>query len=385
MQFRKDYLNCKLADVPYLLPYGQSTADYAAGLRINPIGARLWNAISQGADRETLLAVLSDGCEATDADLPELERDLDEYLETLSRHGVTVHAPASPFAERLIQIGPLRIALKVSDSLWERHFRDFACREDGIPHQRISLCVQPPASHLNGTILVRTRELIIAENETSYLFLPLTGPALREMHVTKDGAAAELYCPSLTDADTDDLFHAIRFAFLVAAMRHNLFVIHSASLLYQDKAWLFSGSSGTGKSTHTGLWREAFGTPVLNGDLNLIGIENQTPMCYGLPWNGTSGIRTVGSWPLGGITFLKQSPKDEVAIPSADRKILYLMQRMISPSWTAAQLMQTKAFCERLASLSPIFRLCCTKEISAANVMKQAIDGCPDSGSLNGR
>ena len=385
MQFRKDYLNCKLADVPYLLPYGQSTADYAAGLRINPSGARLWDAIAQGADREALLAVLSAECEATAAELPELRRDLDEFLESLSLHGVTVTAPVSPFAERLIQIGPLRIALKVPDALWERHFRDFACHEDGPLHQRISLYVQPPVSHINGTILVRSRELIIAENETSYLFLPQMGPALREMHVTKDGSEAGLYCPSLTDADTDDLFHAIRFAFLVAAMQHNLFVIHSASLLYRDHVWLFSGPSGTGKSTHTGLWREAFGTPVLNGDLNLVGIEDQKPVCYGLPWNGTSGIRTVGSWPLGGITFLKQSPKNEVTIPSADRKILCLMQRMISPSWTAAQLLQTKAFCEHLASLSPIFRLCCTKEPSAAQVMKQAIDSYSDSGSLNGR
>lgn len=374
MQFRKDYLNCTLASVPYLLPYGQSIADYAAALRVNPAGARLWNAVTSGADRKEMLSVLRGGCEAEDADLSALERDLDLFLETLTARGMTWSEPVSPFAERRIQIGPLRIALKVPNTLWEKYFKDFACREPGEPHQRILVCLQPPVSRANGTILVRSRDLIIAESGTDYLFLPLAEPGNREMHVAKDGSAATLYCPSLTDADTEQLFHAIRFAFLVAAMQQELYVVHSASLLYRDRAWLFSGASGVGKSTHTGLWQKTFGTPVLNGDLNLIGIEGEQPVCYGLPWNGTSGIRTAGSWPLGGITFLKQAGTDEVSQPGADRRILSLMQRIISPSWTAAQLMQTKAFCERLTGLTPIFGLCCTREPTAAHVMKEAID-----------
>lgn len=374
MQFRKDYLNCTLAAVPYLLPYGQSIADYAAALRVNPAGARLWDAVSQGAGRTAMLAALSGGCETEDADLAALERDLDLFLEALADHGMTWSEPLSPFEERLVQIGPVRIALKIPNTLWERHFKDFACQETDKPHQQICVCLQPPASHINGAILVRSPELMIAETDTSYLFLPLTGPGDREMHVAKDGSAATLYCPSLTDADTEELFHSIRFAFLVAAMQQDLYVVHSASLLYRDMAWLFSGASGAGKSTHTGLWQKAYGTPVLNGDLNLIGIENGRAVCYGLPWNGTSGIRTAGRWPLGGITFLTQAGTDAVTQPGADRRILALMQRIISPSWTAAQLMQIKTFCERVTDLTPVFRLCCTKEPSAARVMKDAID-----------
>ena len=36
-----------------------------------------------------------------------------------------------------------------------------------------------------------------------------------------------------------------RFAFLIAAQKQALFVLHSVSIFYQGKAWLFSGSSGT--------------------------------------------------------------------------------------------------------------------------------------------
>lgn len=43
---------------------------------------------------------------------------------------------------------------------------------------------------------------------------------------------------------TDNLFHAIRLFFLFIAQKKGLFAIHSASILYHDKAWLFSGHSG---------------------------------------------------------------------------------------------------------------------------------------------
>ena len=65
--------------------------------------------------------------------------------------------------------------------------------------------------------------------------------------------------------------------------------------------------------THTNLWKEQFGTKIINGDLNLIGWSNgeQTnigqsvdkpgskghPIVYGMPWCGTSGIASTKSYP----------------------------------------------------------------------------------------
>ena len=62
--------------------------------------------------------------------------------------------------------------------------------------------------------------------------------------------------------------------FLFAAQKHGKFAIHSASILYKEKAWLFSGHSGMGKSTHTQMWHDLLQTPYLNGDLNLLAMEN---------------------------------------------------------------------------------------------------------------
>ena len=188
----------------------------------------------------------------------------------------------------------------------------------------------------------------------------------------------------------EELFHAIRHFFLFFAQRQGFFAIHSASILYRDQVWLFSGHSGMGKSTHTNLWKEQFGTKIINGDLNLIGWSNgeQTnigqsvdkpgskghPIVYGMPWCGTSGIASTKSYPLGGIVLLGRSDNDHFESLTNDQKIVRVMQRMISPVWTE-DMLETNLKCSaKLAKEVPIYYLLCTKEPSAAYVMKARID-----------
>lgn len=166
----------------------------------------------------------------------------------------------------------------------------------------------------------------------------------------------------------------MRFAFLVAAQNKDLFVVHSASILYRDKAWLFSGSSGTGKSTHTALWHELCNTPFINGDLNMIGIKDGKALVYGLPWCGTSGIYTNEEYELGGIIFLKQNSKDIVQYPTKAESVIMLLQRIITPLWTSEMLEKSVDLAKSFVQLTDIFKLYCTKNISAAEVMKEAID-----------
>ncbi len=88
--------------------------------------------------------------------------------------------------------------------------------------------------------------------------------------------------------------------FYFAAL-HGKYALHSASNYYQEKAWLYSASSGTGKTTHVKLWEKLYAVQVLNGDLNLLGMEKDEVFVYGIPWCGTSGVYTTKKYPLGGI------------------------------------------------------------------------------------
>ena len=101
--------------------------------------------------------------------------------------------------------------------------------------------------------------------------------------MTKDGSYVRIHAlMPQNEEEKDNLFHAIRLFYLYLAQKKGFYAIHSASILYQKRAWLFSGHSGMGKSTHTELWHERVHTPYLNGDLNLVGIENGKLKVYGM-------------------------------------------------------------------------------------------------------
>ena len=272
------------------------------------------------------------------------------------------------------RIGPLVFSYRGPSLLYDRFFSAFSCEEEDFD-QEVLILTGKPASIPYGAVLIHTEELTICDSGSSYCFFFAAPWGIREMHVKKDGSRAVLYrMPDPDDMHIEDLFHALRFAFLILAQQKELYVLHSASFLYRGRAFLVSGSSGTGKSTHSALWHDLYQTPLLNGDLNLLGIRDNIPYAYGLPWCGTSGICTPKDYPLGGIIFLKQAAIDQVQSLQPDEKVLHILQRMISPAWTKELLLRNLHFSEALAPLIFSCRLYCTKEPSAARTLKAAID-----------
>ena len=394
MKTADGFVKKTIAGIPYLLPYGQKIACHARSLRLNDSGALLWNALSSGAQRSTLLSILMKYYDA-DADmLPQFESDLDNYLASLKQFGMLIDnanagcslpCPTSDGttfpalssdsrAPKYYKIGSLCFAWFGPNGLFDTYFKDFSC-EASAPDQRIFMLIGEPSDLSDGTLLLCTAELSIFDVTDTYRFVFGIHWGIHEMRVKKDGSAAVLYCTDdYIKKHSEDVFHALRFAFLIAAQNQNLFVLHSVSILYQGKAWLFSGSSGTGKSTHTRLWADQYKTPILNGDLNVLGIHDGVPYVYGLPWCGTSETYTVKTYPLGGIVFLKQAPFNRADLLPSDEQALFLMQRMISPTWTKDLMLKNLAFAETLAPQTKIFRLSCTKDPDAATVIKNAID-----------
>lgn len=376
IKLKKGYLLHEIAGTPYLLPYGQNIADFKRSIRLNESGLLLYHTLLQGADESTLLGALISHYHAGDADIPALKEDVAHFL--LQLKAANIISPtddtSSDCADFFFRIGSAVIAYQGPKELLMPSFFDFSCEKISSD---LSVCVVPstPGIHENGEVLVRTDELIICKNKTSFLFLYPTGYGIAEMHVSRDGSRTTLFCPKPYGEDLPEkIFHALRFAYLIRVQQMGVFALHSASILYQGKAWLFSGPSGSGKSTHTALWNHQYNTPYLNGDLNLLGFAGDTPVVYGIPWCGTSGLYTTETIPLGGITFLKQASSDVLMPMTAEEISLRTMQRLISPSWTNDMLLSNLSFVEKLSSSVPFFHLQCTKENSAAAVMKQAID-----------
>ena len=449
---QEGYCLKEIAGVHYLLPYGQKVADQRKGIVLNETGVFLWNELKTSMTDDALAEKLvhhyfADGEAANETQdeiqdqtkdkiqnqvqdqiQDQIRQDVKQFVQELLSLGILqeclrpccaedaddvtcVYSTKEPFVECL-EIAGMCIALYGSRELISSQFDAFLkdCSsahgkskselqtESQIKMQikmpvqmQIEILQRMPAFHPNGKILIRNEELVVCENEQGYIIMFPSMNQIREAHMTVDGRFVQIYVKGVDKEKTkEELFHAIRHFFLFFAQRQSFFAIHSASILYRDQVWLFSGHSGMGKSTHTNLWKEQFGTEIINGDLNLIGWSNgeQTnigqsvdkpgskrhPIVYGMPWCGTSGIASTKSYPLGGIVLLGRSDNDHFESLTNDQKIVRVMQRMISPVWTE-DMLETNLKCSaKLAKEVPIYNLICTKETSSSYVMKERSD-----------
>lgn len=371
------YTIAQLSDNAYLMPYGQAIADHRRTITTNETGVLLWRAFVRGASSDDMLALLKETYEATDEELPILANDLQLFMKSLEQNGITAQSilPQSGYTPTTVSIGPVNMCIYGPNTLISTYFASFVSDATDVC-QTLHILPFEPFTKPNGRILTRSIDLVIFETDDAYVYLPTRSTYIYEMHITKDTHTAYLYADMHTESDEllDELFHIIRFAFLMAAHKKDLLVVHSASILYKDKAYLFSGHSGAGKSTHTKLWTDTFHTPPLNGDLNMLGIIDNQVICYGLPWCGTSGICTNHAYPFGGITYLFQSKNNSASKISYDEAVLQLTKRCINPSQTEDQLQHTFTIASDICKLSPAFELFCTKEPAAAEIMKNTID-----------
>ena len=281
MKLNDRYIKATLAGIPYLLPYGQLIAAPAPATRLNDSGSLLWDGILEGDSREELLALLADRYHTTERERAALAEDVDQYLHSLCRMGIlladTPESRGDDTPPLFYRIGPLVFSYRGPSLLYDRFFSAFSCEEEYFD-QEVLILTGKPASIPYGAVLIHTEELTICDSGSSYCFFFAAPWGIREMHVKKDGSRAVLYrMPDPDDMHIEDLFHALRFAFLILAQQKELYVLHSASFLYRGRAFLVSGSSGTGKSTHSALWHDLYQTPLLNGDLNLRHIGHLHP------------------------------------------------------------------------------------------------------------
>ncbi len=152
--------------------------------------------------------------------------------------------------------------------------------------------------------------------------------------------------------------------------------LHASAVVLDGEAYLFSAPSGTGKSTHTTLWREYFGperTFILNDDAPIIKPEGDVLMAWGSPWSGTSPLsRNVGV-PLKAIAFLEQSQKDWIMPMDYSDALIHIMGQT-SRTQLLDRLDKQIATLNRLLKTVPIFRMGCTISHNAVETAYAAMN-----------
>ena len=109
----------------------------------------------------------------------------------------------------------------------------------------------------------------------------------------------------------------VRFALWIAyglsALPLQTIPIHTSVIQYKNRTVLFLGESGTGKSTHTRLWRENIeGAVLLNDDSPMLRIIDGKAWMFGSPWSGKTPCYKNESYPLAACVRLSQAPYNKI-------------------------------------------------------------------------
>lgn len=123
------------------------------------------------------------------------------------------------------------------------------------------------------------------------------------------------------------------YAFATATKQTLLF--HSSTVVWNNKAYMFLGKSGTGKSTHTRLWLKYIeGTHLLNDDNPVVRIApDGTPMVCGSPWSGKTPCYKNEVYPIGGIVKLNQYPENKIRALSVLEAYAVIKSSVSSKRW----------------------------------------------------
>ena len=161
-----------------------------------------------------------------------------------------------------------------------------------------------------------------------------------------------------------------------AAIKYSTMLVHSSALIYDGGAYLFSGDSGVGKSTHTRLWLKAFGDKVhiMNDDKPVVKLYDDKAVAFGTPFDGGSGIALNESYPLKAIIFVERGEENSVRIPENKeiiQKLYFQTARMVNRETAEKMLINI----ERILSLAKFYVLTCNMDISAAYIVFENIVG----------
>ena len=149
---------------------------------------------------------------------------------------------------------------------------------------------------------------------------------------------------------------------------YDTLLLHGSVVAVDGEAYLFTAKSGTGKSTHTRLWREYFGdrAVMVNDDKPLIHV-GETATVYGTPYNGKHRLGTNIAVPLKAICILTRSAQNH--IESVTRGQVYaLLVQQVYRSPGIAKMQKTLQLVDRLSEQVRLYRLGCNTDVSAAEV-----------------
>lgn len=157
---------------------------------------------------------------------------------------------------------------------------------------------------------------------------------------------------------------------------HDCLLFHGSVVAVDGVGYLFTAKSGTGKSTHTRLWRKLLGdrAVMVDDDKPILRLSDDGVVVCGTPWNGKHRLGENISVPLKAICILERGAENSIRTATPQEVLPMLMQQSNRPR-RAHMMGKYLELVDALARGVAFYQLACNMEPEAAQLSYTTLSG----------
>lgn len=170
------------------------------------------------------------------------------------------------------------------------------------------------------------------------------------------------------------LNNALMLAYAFAGSFKDTALIHASLVRQNGKGYAFTAKSGTGKSTHVGLWLKHLpGCDLMNDDNPIIRIIDGKPYIYGGPWSGKTPCYRDVKADLGAIVHINRALENSVEKNSPIEAFGNVLPACSTMKWDSTIFNNLCNIVTKIVETTGIYTLHCLPNKEAAIICNKAI------------
>ena len=170
------------------------------------------------------------------------------------------------------------------------------------------------------------------------------------------------------------LNNALMLCYAFAGSYKGTVLIHASLVRQNGKGYAFTAKSGTGKSTHVGLWlRYLPGCDMMNDDNPIIRIIDDKPYIYGGPWSGKTPCYRDIKAPLAAVTKIVRAKENSITRCSPIESFATLLPACSTMKWDSDIFDNICRTITKIVETTGIYTLNCLPDKEAAILCNKTI------------
>lgn len=160
----------------------------------------------------------------------------------------------------------------------------------------------------------------------------------------------------------------------IGMLDYQVLLLHGSAICLDGEVCIFTAPPGTGKSTHTRLWRGVFGDRayMINDDMPMLVVSRDKVEVYGSPWTGKHELGCNGHAPLKAIIELTRDTENHINGISAVEAFPIIKRQAYAAS-DVNVMKKVFPIEKKILEIIPFYCLGCNMEDDAARVAWKGI------------